>query len=77
MRKVINLDGHQIGQFDCNTVRDHKGKIIYWISDNEVFSLSKYEENDLQTLNKGQAILVGKYNENQCFDGDKTIFKIT
>ena len=53
MQTVVDPQGRKIGYFDGNTVKDSEGKVIYWISDEDVFAPSEYVDKDLQHLNKG------------------------
>ncbi len=76
MKKAIDSKGNIIGSFDGNTIKDNNGKVIYWLSDDDVFAQLKYSEDHLQAFNKGQSALIGKYTEGQCLAGDEVIFKI-
>ncbi len=53
MKKAIDSKGNLIGSFDGNTINDSNGKVIYRISDGEVFAQLKYCEDHLQAFNKG------------------------
>tara|TARA_R110002167_G_C12674022_1_gene650957 strand:+ start:437 stop:676 length:240 start_codon:yes stop_codon:yes gene_type:complete len=71
MLKVTDSNGCHIGVFDGNVIRDETGKIIYWISENEVYAPIKYYDQELVHFNKGQFALIGKYVEGKCLiDGD-------
>lgn len=76
MKKAINSNGKQIGLFDGNTIKDSNGKVIYWFSDEKVFAPFEYSDEDLQSFNKGQSVIIGKYVGNRCLAGDEVIFEI-
>ncbi|MFV7643099.1 hypothetical protein ACOI2Q_09470 [Shewanella algae] len=76
MQTVVDPQGRKIGYFDGNTVKDSEGKVIYWISDEDVFAPSEFVDKDLQHLNKGQFSKVGEYDGRQCTSENKVIFEI-
>lgn len=41
---VFNVKGEQIGWFDGRFVRDHAGQVLYWIEDNEIFSVPRNDD---------------------------------
>jgi hypothetical protein len=76
VKSVIGPKKNQIGTFNGDTVRDENGKIIYWVSDGEVFAPLRYPEGNFQTFNKGQFALIGKFDGTQCVNGEEILFEI-
>lgn len=76
MKIVVDAKGGRLGTFDGHIIKDTTGTILYWISEDDVFAPLSYAEHDLQTLNKGQFSLVGKYIDGQCLSGKEMIFNI-
>jgi len=76
MKKAVDSTGNEIGLFNGNTVKDSSGKVIYWLSDDDVFAPSSYTDENLQSFNKGQSAFIGKYFEGQCLAGGEVVFKV-
>lgn len=76
MKKTAYSNGNIIGLFDGNTIKDNNGKVIYWLSDDDVFAPTSYIDDNLQSFNKGQSTLIGKYADGQCLASGEVIFKI-
>ncbi len=76
MKTVVDSQGKKIGKFDGNTIKDEGGRVIYWISDEDVFAPAEYSNKDLQHCNKGQFLKIGEYDGNQCTFNNEVIFKI-
>ena len=74
MLTVKDLKGNVMGVFDGNMIRDKEGKVLYWISDNEVYAPLSYDGKDLVHFNKGQFSLVGEYIEGKCLINDDVGF---
>jgi hypothetical protein len=74
MVSVMDLNGNNIGVFDGNVIRDKAGKIIYWISGNEVYAPLEYIGEDLTGFNKGQFSLIGEYIEGKCIINNEVVF---
>jgi len=78
VKSVIGPKGSQIGTFDGDTVKDENGKIIYRVSEGEVFAPLQYSEENFQIFNKGQFTLIGKFDGTQCrcVIGEEVLFEI-
>jgi len=78
LRKVRNLDGDIIGNFDWGSVKSEEGIILYRVTDGEVYQPIEYPEKDLQFMNKGQMICVGTFSKNNAVttEGD-LLFKVS
>lgn len=76
MKRALNADGQEIGLFDGNTIKDSYGKVVYWISENDVFAPMTYANVDLITFNKGQYAAIGSYGNYQCVVNGELLFKI-
>lgn len=70
--------GKVIGTFDGNTVKDHKGSVIYWLSGEDVFAPTEYEnKSNLQVNNKGLSAKIGEFASMKCTsDSGQIIFEI-
>lgn len=76
MKTVVDSRGRKIGEFDGNTIKDERGKVIYWISDEDVFAPTEYVGGNLQPLNRGQFSKIGKFDGRQCTSKNETVFEI-
>lgn len=76
MVNVTDQDGNELGFFDGNTIRDGEGKIVYWISGNEVYAPLEYIDHELAHFNKGQFSLMGEYIEGKCIINNEVVFII-
>lgn len=76
MKIVVDSQGKKIGEFDGNTIKDERGKVIYLISDESVLAPTEYVDGNLQHFNKGQFSKIGEYNGSQCTSNDEVVFEI-
>uniref|UniRef100_UPI0040487DFF hypothetical protein n=1 Tax=Rheinheimera sp. TaxID=1869214 RepID=UPI0040487DFF len=76
MKTVVDSQGKKIGEFDGNTIKDEGGRVIYWISDEDVFAPAEYVDNDLQNFNKGQFLKIGEYDGGRCTSNNEVVFEI-
>ncbi|MCE9679430.1 hypothetical protein LZP69_09620 [Shewanella sp. AS1] len=76
MKIVVDSQGREIGNFDGNLVKDSHGKVIYWISDEDVFAPNEYADEDLHAFNKGQFSKIGEYDGGLCTSNNEVIFEI-
>jgi len=79
MEKFVKIalgpNGIEIGVLDGAAIKC-EGKVIYWLSDNEVFAPASYATSDLVRFNKGQCTLIGEFVDGQCFVDGEMIFCI-
>ena len=74
MVNVTDSNGNNLGVFDGNVIKDKEGKILYWISDNEVYAPLNYIDEDFTHFNKGQFSLIGDYIESKCIINNEVVF---
>jgi len=66
MKTVVDSQGQKIGDFDGNTIKDERGRVIYWISGEDVLAPTEYADTDLQHFNKGQFSKIGEHDGKRC-----------
>jgi hypothetical protein len=67
-----------IGSFDGKTVKDQSGNVIYWLSDEDVFAPTGYENSSsLQVTNRHPSTKVGEFASMKCTSGSgEIIFEV-
>ena len=76
MKEALDLNGNRIGVFKGDKIVGAEGNIIYWVSENEVFSPLEYAEESLNHFNKGAWSSIGILVENECIADGVVIFSI-
>ena len=76
MKTVVDSQGKKIGIFDGNTIKDERGKVIYWISDEDVLAPTEYVDGNLQHFQKGQFSKIGGFDGRQCTSNNEVVFEI-
>lgn len=76
MKAVVDHQGREIGWLAGNLVKDTSGKVVYWISDEEVFAPLEYVVEDVRILKKGGFSRIGDFDGERCISNDEVIFKV-
>lgn len=77
MMTAVDSQGKKIGEFDGHAVKDESGRVIYFISGEDVFAPAEYSDEDLNIFNKGQFSRIGEYDGKRCTSGNEVVFEIS